>query len=259
MDVQRYLERIGMRLEDVSYTYEFLKVLQHNHICSVPYENLDILNGKPIDLSQEALFEKIVTQNRGGYCFELGGAVSMLLSSLGFRTQNYFARFLKGEKDIPVRRHRVVVTECQENRYVVEVGIGIEAPRAPLLLKEGIKQECDNGTFRFSKDGFLGWVLFEKVEDEWQPYFSFTEEEQLDIDFIQPSFYCEKHSASPFNKSPMVAIKTSNGRRAINDHDYKIFQNGELIHIEENVTDARLYEILESDFGIAWRLEEKNK
>ena len=46
MDVQRYLERIGMRLEDVSYTYEFLKVLQHNHICSVPYENLDILNGK---------------------------------------------------------------------------------------------------------------------------------------------------------------------------------------------------------------------
>ena len=183
----------------------------------------------------------------------------MLLSSLGFRTQNYFARFLKGEKDIPVRRHRVVVTECQENRYVVEVGIGIEAPRAPLLLKEEIEQECDNGTFRFSKDGFLGWVLFEKVEDEWQPYYSFTEEEQLDIDFIQPSFYCEKHSASPFNKSPMVAIKTSNGRRAINDHDYKIFQNGELIHIEENVTDARLYEILESDFGIAWRLEEKNK
>ena len=53
----------------------------------------------------------------------------------------------------------------------------------------------------------------------------------------------------------MVAIKTPNGRRAINDHDYKIFEGGELVHIEENITDKRLYEILKTDFGIAWQLE----
>ena len=56
----------------------------------------------------------------------------------------------------------------------------------------------------------------------------------------------------------MVAIKTPNGRRAINDRDYKIFENGTLIHIEENITDARLYEILEKDFGIVWQFESKN-
>ena len=252
MNTNLYLERIGMRPEDVSHTYEFLKALQQNHICTVPYENLDILNGISIELSKQALFEKIVTNRRGGYCFELGGAIAHLLADLGFATKCYFARFLKGENEIPVRRHRVVVTECDGKRYVIEVGIGIEAPRAPLLLKEGIEQECGNGTFRFSKDAFLGWVLNEKTGDQWSPYYAFTEEEQLDIDFIQPSFYCEKHPASPFNKSPMVAIKTPNGRRAINDRDYKVFENGELIHIEENVTDARLYEILKTDFGIVW-------
>ena len=252
MNTNLYLERIGMRPEDVSHTYEFLKALQQNHICTVPYENLDILNGISIDLSKEALFEKIVTNRRGGYCFELGGAIAHLLADLGFATKCYFARFLKGENEIPVRRHRVVVTECDGKRYVIEVGIGIEAPRAPLLLKEGIEQECGNGTFRFSKDAFLGWVLNEKTGDQWSPYYAFIEEEQLDIDFIQPSFYCEKHPASPFNKSPMVAIKTPNGRRAINDRDYKVFENGELIHIEENVTDARLCEILKTDFGIVW-------
>ena len=253
MNAKLYLERIGMRPEDVSHTYEFLKALQCNHICSVPYENLDILNDKPIDLSQESLFEKIVINHRGGYCFELNGAIMYLLRELGFETKSYFGRFLKGENEIPVRRHRVIVTECDGKRYVVEVGIGIEAPRAPLLLKEGIEQRCSNGSFCFFKDVFLGWVLSEKVDGEWKPYYSFTEEEQLDIDFIQPSFYCEKHPTSPFNKSPMVAIKAPNGRRAINDHNYKIFQNGELIHIEENVTDARLYEILKQDFGIVWR------
>ena len=255
MNVNLYFNRIGMKTENVSHTYEFLKELQQKHICAVPYENLDILNEKPIDLSGEALFEKIVTHHRGGYCFELGGAVAMLLCELGFSTKSYLGRFLKGETSIPVRRHRVVVTECEGKRYVVEVGIGIEAPRAPLVLEEDFEQECSNGTFKFSRDDFLGWVLLEKVEDEWKPYYSFTEEEQLDIDFIQPSFYCEKHPASPFNKSPMVAIKTPDGRRAINGHDYKIFKRGELIHIEENVTDARLYEILKSDFGIEWKFE----
>lgn len=255
MNTTLYLERIGMTAADVSHTYEFLKKLQQNHICTVPYENLDILNDQPIDLSKEALYEKIVTNHRGGYCFELNGAIAHLLQELGFVTKCYFARFLKGETEIPVRRHRVVVTECDGKRYVIEVGIGIEAPRAPLLLEEGIEQECSNVSFCFTKDGFLGWVLNEKVDDEWKPYYAFTEEEQLDIDFIQPSFYCEKHPASPFNKSPMVAIKTPDGRRAINDRDYKIFEGGELVHIEENITDERLYEILKTDFGIAWQFE----
>ena len=128
MNTSLYLERIGMTSADVSHTYEFLKALQQNHICTVPYENLDILNGKPIDLAKEALFEKIVTNHRGGYCFELNGAIMHLLRELGFETKSYFGRFLKGETDIPVRRHRVIVTECGGKRYVVEVGIGIEYP-----------------------------------------------------------------------------------------------------------------------------------
>ena len=113
MNTNLYLKRIGMRPEDVSHTYEFLKALQQNHICTVPYENLDILNEIPIDLSKEALFEKIVTNHRGGYCFELNGAIAHLVQALGFATKCYFARFLKGEAEIPVRRHRVVVTECE--------------------------------------------------------------------------------------------------------------------------------------------------
>ncbi len=252
MNTAAYLQRIGLTTDCVAHSYQFLDQLQKHHICSVPYENLDILNGISPAFFAESLFEKIVTDHRAGYCFELNGALSHLLGELGFATKCYFGRFLRGENEIPVRRHRVVVTECEGKRYVLEVGIGIEAPRAPLLLKEGIEQECGNGTLRFSKDAFLGWVLNEKTGDQWSPYYAFTEEEQLDIDFIQPSYYCEKHPVSPFNKSPMVAIKTPNGRRAINDRDYKVFENGELIHIEENVTDARLYEILKTDFGIVW-------
>ena len=46
MNTTQYLNRIGMNANDVSHTYAFLKKLQQHHICSVPYENLDILNEK---------------------------------------------------------------------------------------------------------------------------------------------------------------------------------------------------------------------
>lgn len=253
MDIQAYLSRIGMANTPVTHTYAFLARLQWQHICTVPYENLDILNGIPLSLDADALYDKIVTRHRGGYCFELGGALSALLKEMGFSVTNYMARFLKNETNIPVRRHRVIAVECEGKRYICEVGIGQNAPRVPLLLEEGIEQEAMGECYRFIREPFLGWVLYEKKEGEWRRYYSFTEEEQLDIDYIQPSFYCEKHPDSPFHQSVMVAIKTPTGRCAINGRDYKVFAGDSLVSMEENVSDERLYTLLREVFGIEWR------
>ncbi|MBQ9784730.1 MAG: arylamine N-acetyltransferase [Clostridia bacterium] len=257
MNTTAYLRRIGLDACDVAHTYAFLEKLQKHHITSVPYENLDILNGIPLSLDADALYDKIVTRHRGGYCFELGGALSALLGALGFSVTNYMARFLKNETSIPVRRHRVVVVACEGERYVCEVGIGQYAPRVPLLLREGLEQFDGYTSYKFEKEDFLGWVLYEKNGAEWRRYYAFTEEEQLDIDYIQPSFYCEKHPDSPFHQSVMVAIKTPTGRRAINGRDYKEFEGDVLTHIEENISDARLYELLQTVFGIEWKWREQ--
>ena len=253
MNTTAYLHRVGLDEGDVEFSYSFLEKLQRNHILTVPYENLDILNGIPISLDAEALFEKIVTNRRGGYCFELNGALTALLRDLGFEVHAYLARFLKNEQEIPVRRHRVVVVLCEGERYVCEVGIGQYAPRVPLRLCEGLEQSDGYTSYKFKKEPFLGWVLYEKHGEEWRQYYAFTEEEQLEKDFIQPSFYCEKHPDSPFHRDVMVAIKTPVGRRAVNGRDYKVFEGDGLAEIEENVTDERLYELLSTYFGIEWK------
>ena len=253
MDPKAYLQRIGVQSEP-RHSYAFLKELQQKHICAVPYENLDILNGIPLSLEAEALYEKIVQRHRGGYCFELNGAVSALLKALGFSVTNYMARFLKGESEIPVRRHRVVAVACQGNTYIIEVGIGQYAPRVPLLLEAETVQSDGFTNYKFGRDPFLGWVLYEEKDGEWNRYYAFTEEIQLDIDFIQPSFYCEKHPDSPFHQSPMVAIKTPTGRKAINGRDYKVFEGDTLLSSEEGIDDERLSEILRTEFFIEWKM-----
>lgn len=216
----------------------------------MPYENLDIINGLPIKLDTEALFDKIVTRNRGGYCFEVNGLFGALLENLGFKVTHLAARFLRNEAKIPLRRHWVLLVECDEGEYICDVGIGSAAPRYPLKLQEGIEQHQFGETYKLQKEDFFGWVIYELHDGEWRKFYSFTLEPQIDVDFIAPSFYCEKHPDSIFNKDVMVSIKTETGRKTLNGREYKVFSGDEVVEIRENLTDLQLAEILKREFQI---------
>ena len=211
-----------------------------------------MVDGKLLSLKSEDVLDKICS-NRGGYCFEINGLLSDFLKENEFEVVNYLGRFLKGMEDIPVRHHRVLKVCCMDEYYIIDVSIGQSAPLYPLKLSEGLVQEQFGLSYKFEKDPFLGWVLYDLHKGQWRKFYSFTEDEQLDIDFIVPSFYCERHPASKFNKFPIVGLKTKNGRKTINDREYKVFENEKIILIEQNLSDERRAKILEKEFGIDLR------
>src|SRR5678815_122818 len=86
MDITQYLNRIQYS-GPVSPTAETLHQLQVAHLQSVPFENLSIHANEPIILNDDALFEKIVTRRRGGFCYELNGLFAALLRTLGFKVE----------------------------------------------------------------------------------------------------------------------------------------------------------------------------
>ncbi len=249
-DKSLYLERIGLSLnDDYPLTYETLCKLQFAHVTHVPYENADIVIRIPLKLDTESLFDKIVRRKRGGYCFELNGLYASLLRSLGFTVTDYMARFLRGETEIPKRRHRVLVVSLDGKRYVCDVGIGSTAPRYPLLLEEGTEQRQFGECYKFTKDDFLGWVILEKRGDEWREFFSFTEEKQLDKDYIATSYYCENYPESIFIKEWMLSIKTENGRRTLDSNIYKEFEGNEIQTVRE-IDDNDIPAVMKDVFGI---------
>ena len=71
-------------------------------------------------------------------------------------------------------------------------------------------------------------MLWDYHKGVWRKFYSFTEEVQLQADFIALNFYCEKHPESPFNKDEMFALKTAVGRKTLDGHIYKEFKNGEV-------------------------------
>ena len=247
--VEKFLKRIGLRPDTkIEHTYDFLKLIQYNCVLTIPYENLDILRGKAISLAPDDIFEKIVEQGRGGFCFELNALLSWFFKEVGFEVKDYFARYLRGETALPMRRHRILVVKCAEGEYMCDIGVGQIAPKYPLLLAEGLVQSQFDEQYKFERDAFLGWVLYDLSAGKWREYIAFTEEAQLEVDFVQPTFYCEKHPQSVFNKAYMITIKTPTGRKTIDDRVYKEFTGEALSYIEENLSDARRNALLEKEF-----------
>ena len=162
LDVNPYLERIGYTGPIVNSAY-MLARLQEQHVHTVPYENLDILDRIPLSLDIPDLYDKIVTRHRGGYCFELNALFGWLLQELGFKVTHYFGRFWRDETDTPAkRRHHILHVDIEEQRFIADVGVG--EPDLAILWNWWMAL-CEPGTetYRLVQTEMYGWML-----EEWK-------------------------------------------------------------------------------------------
>lgn len=222
--VNSYLERIGCG-KAVSPSVEYLAELQEQHLCTVPYENLDILAGREVSLQIPELFAKIVTQRRGGYCFELNALFGWLLRQLGYEVVDYVARFWRDEAVLPpLRRHHVLGVRAEDQWHLVDVGVGGVIPLRPLRLLEGTNMNQGEESYRLARDSRFGWVLEEQHHQNWRRVYSFTEENQEAEDFVFANFWCQKAAESVFRKGLILAIRNHVGRNSIAGREVRLFR-----------------------------------
>ena len=222
LDVRKYLERINYT-NTPDGSVRALFELQEAHYIAVPYENFDILSGRAISLEIPDLYKKIVLMRRGGYCFELNGLFAELLRALGYEVKEYFSRYLRDELPLPMPRHRVLVVKAEGERYFVDVGVGGVVPRWPLLMAEGLEQKQRDECYRLIMDPILGNVIQEFRHEKWSNYISFPDCPAYASDFVATNYWCQHAKESIFNKEPMAAILTPEGRVTMFGPELRIF------------------------------------
>lgn len=82
-DIAAYLARLEVAPEPPSI--DALRRLHRAHVAIVPWETAWISLGQPWGLDREESLHRIATTERGGYCFHMNGAFSLLLEELGYR------------------------------------------------------------------------------------------------------------------------------------------------------------------------------
>ena len=118
LDLDAYLKRIGYAGARQP-TLAVLEALHLAHATHIPFENLDVLLGRPIRLDLASLQAKLVAGGRGGYCFEQNLLIAAVLGQLGFEVKLIAARVRhRGDKDLP-RTHMLVMVHVSVAKKLV--------------------------------------------------------------------------------------------------------------------------------------------
>src|SRR5215212_11295708 len=83
LDVGGFLARLGFR-EREAPSAGALHALHRAFVERIPYETIEIQLERPTTLDRFEAADRIVRRKRGGYCFHMNGAFSVLLEALGY-------------------------------------------------------------------------------------------------------------------------------------------------------------------------------
>jgi N-hydroxyarylamine O-acetyltransferase len=213
MDLAAYFHRIGYRGQ-YAPSLAVLSALTEAHTRTIPFENLDVLLERPIVLTPEALFQKLVIDRRGGYCFEQNGLFLEVLRELGFHVAPISARVrLQRPRDFtPPRSHVFLRVELNGESWLTDVGVGGLSLTSPLRLVTDVEQPTRHEPRRITREGAR---LFHQVRfgAAWEDVCEFTLEEMPGIDRELANWYTSAHPASHFKNRLTVARAAPEGQR----------------------------------------------
>jgi len=109
------------------------------HTATIPFENIDVLLGRPPKLDLVSLQRKMIAGGRGGYCFEQNTLLLGGLCALGFRVTGLIARVIRGMEATPQGRRHTCCCEwiCQRDRSSPMSASAIRPPRHRWLCVRG--------------------------------------------------------------------------------------------------------------------------
>jgi arylamine N-acetyltransferase len=206
IDVAAYFERIGFTARP-AVDVATLSAIHAHHMREIPFENLDPLLGRPVDLAPEALTAKLIRGNRGGYCFEQNGILHAVLNRLGYRVAPLAGRVIwMAPPDAPRSplSHRLIKVSLPEAEFLVDVGFGGQSPTAPLRLELGLEQETPHGRYRFVKAP-PALELQMSTPDGWRGMYRFTLESQSPADYEVANWFTATHPRSRFRQMLVAA------------------------------------------------------
>lgn len=251
-DLDAWLRRIGYAGPRAP-TLPTLRAVIAAHSATIPFENVDVLLGRPPKLDLNSLQRKMVAGGRGGYCFEQNLLLRAGLRTLGFTVTGLIARvIISMEADAPrPATHIVLRVDLPEGPFLADVGFGHLTPTAPLALQPDLEQETLHERMRLVPVG-EELTLQAKRGDAWENMWRVSLRPALDVDYEVGNWFTATHPNSPFPGNFIVARAGPGGVR-------NTFLNGRLSvrrpdgEVERRMLDddAEFAAVLAETFGLA--------
>jgi N-hydroxyarylamine O-acetyltransferase len=249
-DMSAYFSRIGYS-GPATPTLATLGAIQLAHLNAVPFENIDVLLGRTIDIAPAAIEAKIVRSVRGGYCFEQNTIFREALRMIGFNVTPLLSRV---RRNVPpdVRTpltHMVLLVEIDGRQWLADVGFGSVGTTAPLALDTEEEQQTPHEPHRLVRRN--GTILHQaKLGADWTDVYEFVPEEPAPIDFELGNWFSCTHPNSHFRKNLIVTRVAGAKRLSIFNREYTERGQDGRAEIRAIASPEDLFDLLTGRFGI---------
>ncbi len=238
-EVNAYLARLAY-VGSTATSIDVLTALHRAHLHHIAFENLDIILGRKITLSAEAVLDKILIQRRGGFCYELNYGFSLLLKTLGFDVQLLAASVFNDQTYGKEFDHMLLQVRLNQQTWIADVGFG-DCFRTPILIGEtGTEALQELGhAYKVVAVGDHQILMQSNARDGWEPQYRFTLVNRSITDFLP---MCEFQQSSPdshFTKKSICSIATNSGRISLSNDRLIRTDCGE--RHEQNIQNATEY------------------
>jgi N-hydroxyarylamine O-acetyltransferase len=249
LDLDRYLARIDYRAP-LARDHSTLAGLHLAHATHIPFENLDILLGRPIRLDLPSLQRKLVVAGRGGYCYEQNLLFASALDAIGFPVTMLAARVRYRTTRVLPRTHMLLLVEADDERWIADVGFGGEGLLLPIALRPEIPAPQFVWMYRLQQDG-AGFVLQARDREGFHDLYAFTLEPQLAVDYEVASHYVSTHPESRFVRTLAVQLPGPDARRSLRNRTLTI-ERGYDVQTRSLASDESILAELADGFGLSF-------
>lgn len=247
IDVDAILDRIGIA-DRPAPSADALAALQRAWVGAIPFENLDIVLGRPIRLALPAIEDKLIRRGRGGYCLEHVALFVALLRALGWDAHQALASMIDLEARQVPPTHATAIVRIGDDRWMADVGFG-GGPLLPLPLRDGASVGGD-GTWahRLVRVGDR-WQQETWRNDRWSPTHATDAEPATDAELAAANRWVSTDPSSLF-VGRAVLMRVSEGERVVLvDRELRVGRPGSDETRRILDVDDRLTEITEG-FGV---------
>ena len=242
----RYIRALGLQVSGPDLA--FLTEITRRHVAQFAFSSVGPLLEEDLPLDIESLYQRIVVNQRGGYCFEQNGLLYAMLQELGFDVSLYLARVIYDQDIHPPLTHRITLVEIDGNRYIADVGFGPLGPQRPVCLS-GKESRENFRLFRIEERGAGEFHMQTLKDGNFYSLYKFELARYGPADCEVGHFYSHKHPGATFVNHLVVSTIMDDEIRSLRNHEFWVItESGEQKQIIADA--AQLHAILNTQFGI---------
>ena len=247
MYIQQYLDKMDFIPSNANL--ESLNSLIEKHTQLFAFSSINVLLEKNLSLKNTPLFDRVIAQESGGYCFEHNKIFNLVLKELGFEVKMSMARVVLGAGLENARTHRVSLVTIESQDYLVDVGFGSLGPIGAVLIESDFNTSLGLGSYKvFKHENEFHLRLIKKNQVPITLY-AFDTARYTEKDCEQGHFFSHKHPEAIFVNNLVVSKISKNKIIHITNHQF-IIETSDGIDNIDLINQKHLNSILSDEFGI---------